>query len=77
MLKLVRSVLRPKGRRIAPWKRLGMCELDLIRIADAQIDKAKSDLSVARLGLAEVELELTSRGVRSAEHGSDGEGGAQ
>jgi hypothetical protein len=48
---------------------------DLIRVADTQIDRAKSDLSVARLGLAEVELELTSRGIRSAQPGSHGEGG--
>jgi hypothetical protein len=48
---------------------------DLIRVADAQIDKAKSDLSIARLGLAEVELELTTRGLRSFEQGSSGDGG--
>jgi hypothetical protein len=40
---------------------------DLIRVADAQIDRAKSDLSIARLGLAEVELELTTRGLRSSQ----------
>ena len=50
---------------------------ELIRVADAQIDKAKSDLSIARLGLAEVELELTTRGLRPAENGASGEGGAQ
>ena len=49
---------------------------DLIRVADVQIDKAKSDLSIARLGLAELELELTTRGLRPSEHGSNGEGGA-
>jgi hypothetical protein len=38
---------------------------DPIRVADAQIDRAKSDLSIARLGLAEVELELTTRGLRA------------
>ena len=48
---------------------------DLIRVADVQIDKAKSDLSIARLGLAEVELELTTRGLRPTEQGSTGEGG--
>jgi hypothetical protein len=48
---------------------------DLMRIADAQIDKAKADLSIARLGLAEVELELTSRGVRLADQAGNGEGG--
>ena len=48
---------------------------DLIRVADLQIDKAKSDLSIARLGLAEVELELTTRGLRPTEQGSNGEGG--
>lgn len=49
----------------------------LIRVADAQIDKAESDLSIARLGLAEVELELTTRRLRSSEHGANDEGGAQ
>ena len=48
---------------------------DLIRVADMQIDKAKSDLSIARLGLAEVELELTTRGLRPTEQGANGEGG--
>lgn len=49
---------------------------DLIRVADVQLDKAKSDLSIARLGLAEVELELTTRGLRPTEPpGSQGEGG--
>ena len=48
---------------------------DLIRVADAQIDRARSDLSIARLGLAEVELELTTRGLRSSDPGSNGEGG--
>ncbi|HKY38431.1 MAG TPA: hypothetical protein VJN18_20955 [Polyangiaceae bacterium] len=50
---------------------------ELIRVADAQIDKAKSDLSIARLGLAEVELELTTRGLRPSEHGFNGERGVQ
>jgi hypothetical protein len=36
---------------------------DLIRLADAQIEKARTDLSVARVGLAEVEEELSSRGI--------------
>jgi hypothetical protein len=49
---------------------------DLIRVADVQIDKAKSDLSIARLGLAEIELELTTRGLRTTDS-SSGEGGAQ
>jgi len=50
---------------------------DLIRLADVQLDKAKSDLSIARLGLAEVELELTTRGLRASQPpGSKGEGGA-
>jgi hypothetical protein len=48
---------------------------NLIRVADAQIDRAKSDLSIARLGLAEVELELTTRGLRSSDPGPNGEGG--
>jgi len=50
---------------------------DLIRVADVQIDKAMSDLSVARLALAEVELELTTRGLRPTEQGSNGEGEPQ
>jgi hypothetical protein len=50
---------------------------DLIRVADSQIDQAKSDLSIARLGLADVELELTTRGLRQTEQGSRGEGGPQ
>ena len=50
---------------------------ELIRVADAQIDKAKSDLSIARLGLAEVELELTTRGLRPSDQGSTVDGGAR
>ena len=50
---------------------------DLIRVADVQLDKAKSDLSIARLGLAELELELTTRGLRSSDPGSNGEGRAE
>jgi hypothetical protein len=51
---------------------------DLIRVADVQLDKAKSDLSIARLGLAEVELVLTTRGLRPSQlpPGSKGDGGA-
>jgi GAF domain-containing protein len=36
---------------------------DLIRIADVQLEKARTDLGVARLGLAELEEELSSRGM--------------
>ena len=36
---------------------------DLIRIADVQLEKARTDLGVARLGLAELEEELRSRGM--------------
>lgn len=52
---------------------------DLVRVADVQLDKAKSDLSIARLGLAELELELTTRGLRPSQPppGPNGEGGAQ
>jgi hypothetical protein len=50
---------------------------DLIRVADVQIDKAKSDMSIARLGLAELELELTTRGLRPSDQGSNGDGGAE
>jgi hypothetical protein len=42
---------------------------DLIRVADVQLEKARSDLSIARLGLAELELELTTRGIRPADQG--------
>jgi hypothetical protein len=48
---------------------------DLIRVADVQLDKAKSDLSIARLGLAEVELELTTRGLRPTNEGPTNGGG--
>lgn len=52
---------------------------DLVRVADVQLDKAKSDLSIARLGLAELELELTTRGLRPSQPppGSNGDGGSQ
>lgn len=36
---------------------------DLIRVADVQLEKARTDLGVARLGLAELEQELSSRGI--------------
>ena len=36
---------------------------DLIRIADVQLEKARTDLGVARLGLAELEEELSNRGI--------------
>lgn len=36
---------------------------DLIRLADVQMDKARNDLGVARVGLAELEQELVSRGI--------------
>lgn len=45
---------------------------DLIRVADVQLEKARSDLGIARLGLAELELELTTRGIRSADQGGGG-----
>jgi hypothetical protein len=48
---------------------------DLIRVADLQLDKAKSDLSMARLGLAEVELELTTRGLRPTSEAPTNGGG--
>jgi hypothetical protein len=35
----------------------------LVSIADQQIDKAKVDLGVARVGLAELEQELATRGM--------------
>jgi hypothetical protein len=44
---------------------------DLIRVADVQLEKARSDLSIARLGLAELELELSTRGIRPADQGGD------
>lgn len=42
---------------------------DLIRVADAQIERACSDLRIARLGLTELELELTTRELRSLHEG--------
>ena len=41
---------------------------DLIRIADQQMQKARTDLGVARLGLIDIEEELTIRGL-PANHG--------
>ena len=35
----------------------------LIAVADKQIDRAKTDLGVARVGLAELEQELATRGI--------------
>jgi hypothetical protein len=35
----------------------------LILLADQQIDRAKTDLGIARVGLAELELELVTRGI--------------
>jgi hypothetical protein len=36
----------------------------LIQVADIQMDRAKNDLGVARVGLAELEHEITEHGVR-------------
>jgi len=36
----------------------------LIQVADLQIDRAKTDLGVARVGLAELEQELVTAGMR-------------
>ena len=68
------SVLNEPRSAVEIAESLKSCR-DLIRVADVQIDKAQSDLSIARLGLAEVELELTTRGLRRTEQGSNGEGG--
>ncbi len=46
---------------------------DLVRIADVQIEKARNDLGVARLGLAELEEELSTRGMASDEEGGPSE----
>jgi hypothetical protein len=35
----------------------------LIQVADLQIERAKTDLGVARVGLAELEEELSVRGI--------------
>ncbi len=43
---------------------------DLIRIADVQLEKARTDLGVARLCLAELEEELSSRGIAGPNGGS-------
>jgi hypothetical protein len=42
---------------------------DLIRVAYAKIEGVRSDLGIARLGLAELALELTTRGLRSLHEG--------
>lgn len=42
---------------------------DLIRLADLQMDKARNDLGVARVGLAELEQELVSRGIAATDDG--------
>jgi hypothetical protein len=47
----------------------------LIRVADARLDSAKSDLSALQRALAEVQLELRTGGFRRPEEGSDGGGG--
>ena len=39
---------------------------DLIRIADVQLEKARADLGVARLGLAELEEELSNRAMAAS-----------
>ena len=71
------SVLNESGSALEIAESIKSCR-DLIRVADVQLDKAKSDLSIARLGLAELELELTTRGFRASQPppGSNGEGGA-
>ena len=68
------SVLNEPRSAVGIAESIKSCR-DLIRVADVQIDKAKSDLSIARLGLAEVELELTTRGLRPTDQGANGEGG--
>jgi hypothetical protein len=35
----------------------------LIQVADLQIDRAKNDLGVARVALADIEQELVTRGI--------------
>ena len=42
----------------------------LIGIADAQIDKARLDLGLARVGLAELEEELSARGIAPTNGGA-------
>ncbi len=42
----------------------------LIRVADLQLEKARTELGVARLGLAEIEEELSSRGIAAPDGGS-------
>ncbi len=39
----------------------------LISVADQQIEKARVDLGVARVGLAELEQELATRGIGGAQ----------
>lgn len=42
----------------------------LIGVADAQITKARNDLGVARLGLAELEQELATHGIAPTNGGA-------
>lgn len=64
--------MAPKGRSVVKEPRsaveiaesLKICR-DLIGLADAQVGKARTDLGVARVRLAELEEELATRGVAS------------
>lgn len=42
----------------------------LIGLADQQITKARTDLGLARVGLAELETELATRGISADEGGA-------
>ena len=57
-----RSVLNEPRSAVEIAESIRNCR-DLIRLADTQIEKARTDLGVARLGLAELEEELASRGI--------------
>jgi hypothetical protein len=58
-----RSVVKEPRRAAEIAESIKNCR-DLVGLADAQIGKALGDLGVARVRLAELEQELTTRGRR-------------
>lgn len=68
--------MAPKGRSVvrAPRTAEELAESiencrDLIGVADAQIEKARTDLSVARVGLTKLVEALHSRGIVGPSNG--------
>ena len=56
------SVLNEPRTAVEIAESIGNCR-DLIRVADLQIERARPDLGVARVGLSELEQELATRGI--------------